>query len=395
MLSRHRAVMITGPRATGKTTTAARFAGETVDLLTPAVATAMAADPGVALSDRQVPTLIDEWQVVPECLQAVKQIVDRDDRPGQFIVTGSVRGDIDSPLWPGTGRLVRLPMFGLTEREIEGRTTGPSWLATVIAGRTPPNVRTIETLSEYVNRALRSGFPEPALTLDAQGRAQWLGSYVDQLVTRDAMTIDAGRDPIRLRRYLEAIALNTAGVVDDTTLYEAARINKDTARAYHRLLQQLMVLEELPAWTSNRLKRLTLAPKRHLVDPALLVGILGVTATDVLHDGTLLGQVVDSFATAQIRAELALMAPAPRLHHLRTAQGRQEIDLIIEVGHRRLVAIEIKATAAPAPDDSKHLRWIRRELGDQVIAAVLFHSGPMTFSLDEGVIAAPIAALWS
>jgi len=79
-------------------------------------------------------------------------------------------------------------------------------------------------------------------------------------------------------------------------------------------------------------RRLTLAPKHHLVDPALIVGVLGTTERDVLTDGRLLGQVIESFAVAQIRAELALLARPPRLHHLRTAQGRHEIDLVVETG---------------------------------------------------------------
>jgi uncharacterized protein len=395
MISTHRAILIVGPRATGKTTTAGRLAADRVELLQAAQAAAVAADPLVALTDRPAPLLIDEWQVVPSCLQAIKQIVDTTQVPGQFIVTGSVRGDIDSPIWPGTGRLVRLAMYGLTEREVEGRVTDRSWLERLIAGDPMSTHRTTETLRDYVGRALRSGYPEAALFLDERARSRWLSSYVDQVVARDAFGQASDRDPIRLRRYLEALALHTAETIDDTKLYTAANINKDTARAYHRLLQNLLILDELPAWTTNRLKRLTLAPKRHLVDPALLVGILGVTVDSVLRDGGLLGQVIDSFVTAQIRAEAALMAPAPRMHHLRTAQGRQEIDLILEIGHRQLVAIEIKATSNPGPDDAKHLRWIKRELGDDVIAAVLFHSGPMSFSMDEGVMAMPISALWS
>lgn len=81
-----------------------------------------------------------------------------------------------------------------------------------------------------------------------------------------------------------------------------------------------------------------------------------------------LGRLLETFVVAQIRAEVALMSPSPRLHHLRTAEGRNEIDLVIEVGPRALVAIEIKATSTPDPGDAKHLRWFRRELGEAVRA---------------------------
>ena len=394
MIEDHPAVLVTGPRATGKTTTATRQARSSVQLADERQAVAFRANPYVGLATRAEPVLIDEWQVVPETLAAVKRLVDTDPRRGRFVVTGSVRGDIDSPTWPGTGRLVRLQMYGLTEREIERNIERPSWLENVLAGNVPETNSTLE-LDAYVDRALRSGFPEPALELAPRARQRWLASYVDQLVTRDATAIDDGRDPVRLRRYLQAVALNSAGIVDDVTLYQSSQINKDTARAYDHLLQDLLVIEKVPAWTSNRLKRLVLAPKRYLIDAGLFSGVLGVGLDDVLRDGDLLGRLIDTFVVAQIRAELALLTPAPRLHHLRTAQGRHEIDLVIEVGARRLVAIEIKSTSAPKREDARHLCWLRAELGPAVIAAVLLHTGPYTFPLDEGVLACPISALWS
>lgn len=172
-------------------------------------------------------------------------------------------------------------MYGLTERETEGRISTPSWLSRVLAGEVPRSYRSSENVRDYVERALRSGFPEPALMTAERGRGRWLRSYVDQLVTRDAQAISPGRDPQRLRAYLTAWALNSAGVVDDTTLWTAAGIAKDTARAYDQLLQNLLVIDRLPAWTSNRLKRLTLAPKRYLVDAGLFAGVLAVSADDV------------------------------------------------------------------------------------------------------------------
>ena len=394
MLADHPAVLITGPRATGKTTSAARLAAATVQLANDRERAAFAADIEAGLTTRDEPVLIDEWQEVPATLGHIKTLVDAEPRRGRFMVTGSIRGDIDGATWPGTGRLVRLEMYGLTEREVERHMNGPAWLVGVLHGEVG-RVRTELRLRDYVTRALRSGFPEPALELSGAARARWLTSYVDQLVTRDAHGIEEGRDPNRLRRYLTAYALNSAGITDDATIYAAAGLAKNTARAYDRLLQNLLVTAEVPAWTSNRLKRLALAPKRYLVDAGLFVGALGMTEADVLADGDLLGRVIETFVVAQLRAEFALLTPRPRLHHLRTAEGRHEVDVLIEVGARRLVAIEIKATSTPGPDDAKHLRWLKRELGDSLAAAVVLHSGPTSIEFDEGVVACPIAALWS
>ena len=395
MLEDHAAILVVGPRAAGKTTSCEQHAATVIRLGEPAVADAFRAGPAALLSDREEPVLVDEWQEVESSLQAIKVAVDTDPRRGRFLVTGSVRGDIDAPTWPGTGRLVRLPMYGLTEREIEGRLRSHSWLAKLVNGEVLRRHRSGLNVRDYVQRALRSGFPEPALMTTGRGRARWLSSYVDQMVTRDAQSIAPGRDPQRLRAYLTAVALNSAGVVDDTKLWTAAGIAKDTARAYDTLLQNLLVLDRLPAWTSNRFKRLTLASKRYLVDAGLFSGVLGLTENDVLSDGDLLGRLIETFVVAQCRAELALMSPSPRMHHLRSSEGQHEIDLVIEVGARRLLAIEIKATATPDPGDARHLRWFRRELGNDRVTTVLLHTGPETLTLDDGTIAAPISALWS
>lgn len=122
------AVSVTGPRATGKTTTARRRAATVVRLDREAEAAAFRADPDVALRGLAEPVLLDEWQEVPGVLGAVKRAVDDDPRPGRYILTGSVRIDLDAQMWPGTGRLVRLPMHGLSVREILGRTGGPLFL---------------------------------------------------------------------------------------------------------------------------------------------------------------------------------------------------------------------------------------------------------------------------
>jgi uncharacterized protein len=395
MVADHAAILVVGPRATGKTTSCEQFAKSVLRLGDPSVAAAVRASPTSVLDGLPEPVLIDEWQEVPESLQALKLAVDARPDRGRYIVTGSVRGDIDAPTWPGTGRLVRLAMYGMTEREVEQRIDGPSWLAQIIAGRSPAIGRSGENLRGYVRRALRSGFPELVLSTEDRGRMRWLASYIEQLVTRDAAAVAPGRDPQRLRSYLTALALNSAGVVEDSTLWTGAGIAKDTARAYDTLLQNLLVTDRLPAWTSNRVKRLTLAPKRYLVDAGLIAGALGVTEDDVMLDGDLLGRVLETFVVAQIRAEVALMSPTPRLHHLRTAQGRQEIDLVIEVGARDLIAIEIKATSSPDTGDATHLRWFRRELGSDVVATILLHTGPFMTTFDDGTIAAPISALWS
>ena len=388
------AIFITGPRATGKTTTAVRRAATVIHLDREAEAVAFRADPDAAMRGLREPVLLDEWQAVPGVLGAVKRAVDARPDPGRFIVTGSVRGDLEGELWPGTGRLTRVPMYGMTIREQRGAGASIPFLDRVVAGADLVPASDTPDLRGYVELLLRGGFPEPALRFGEATRRRWLESYVEHLLTRDAEQIDGGRDPARLRRYLESYALNTAGIVEDRTLFEAAGINRRTAQAYERLLVNLLVVETLPAWTSNRLKRLVLSPKRHVVDPALAGAVLRLDTDLVLRNGDLLGRLLDTFVVAQVRAELATAATRPRLYHVRQQQGRFEIDLLAELAGGRLVAMEVKADAAPSIDSARHLAALRDRFDESFVAGIVFHTGPRAYRLGDRLIAAPISALW-
>jgi uncharacterized protein len=395
VVSAHPAVMIVGPRASGKTTTAARYAASTVRLDRPREAAAFIADADAALALMAEPVLLDEWQAAPDVLGAVKRAVDTDSRPGRFILTGSVRADLDTPTWPGTGRVIRLRMWGLNERERMGATHLRSPLdvlaegdpmALALRGDTPD-------LPGYIDIALRGGFPEPGLALDGRDRERWLTSYVEQVLTRDAAE-SADRDPVRLARYFEALALNSAGVVADATVYRAAGVDRKTALGYDRLLSNLYVIDEAPAWFTNRLARLVKSSKRYIVDAALVAAALRLDTAAVLRDGDLIGRVLDTFVAAQFRPELEVSRSRPRIHHLRDKNGRHEVDLLIELQANRVVAIEVKASAAPKSSDAAHIAWLRDQLGDRFVCGVVLHTGPGSFSLGDRITALPIAALW-
>jgi uncharacterized protein len=327
----------------------------------------------------------------------VKRAVDTDPRPGRFLITGSVRGDINSPTWPGTGRLLRVAMYGLTVSEAQGRIPPSPLLDHLVDGDLSQlSTSSIEAfdLRDYAELTLLGGFPEPVLRLPATERGPWLESYLDQLLTRDVAPLSGGRDPQLMRRFFETYALNTAGIVEQRTLYEAAGIAKATSEAYERLLRNLLVVETLPAWWSNRLKRLVRSPKRYLVDPALALASLRLDINGLMADGDMLGRALDTLVLAQLRAEIPRCATQPRLFHLRQEQGRHEVDIIVEYGGGRVFAIEVKATSAPKRDDARHLRWLREELGKRFLGGAVLHTGHRAFALDERIIAAPIATLW-
>ena len=388
------ALMITGARASGKTTTALRHAASVVLLDNEREAGPFRADPDAALRDRPEPVLLDEWQACPEVLGAVKRTVDTERRAGRFILTGSVRSDADPALWPGTGRLIRVAMHPLTVREQLSQ-PGRPFIDGLLAGNPAPLPADPPDLRGYAELALRGGFPEPAIELEGRVRRGWLESYIEQLLTHDRAGPGTGRDPVRLGAFFSAYALNSAGIVNDATLYGAAGLDRRTSRSYTRLLTDIGVIAELPAWSSNRLKRLTRGPKRYLADTGLWGAAVGADTALVMSDGDLLGRLIDTFVANQLRAEAVVDPSRPKLHHLRDRDGRHEVDVIADLGARGLVGIEIKAHSAPKPADARHLAWLRDELGDQFKAGALLHTGPARYRLGDRIEAIPICTLWS
>lgn len=399
LLEQLSALLVVGPRATGKTTTMDRRAATRVQLDLDAPAAAFKSDPTAALRTRQEPILLDEWQNVPGVLTAVRRAVDADPRPNRFYVTGSVRAEIENAVWPGTGRLIRIAVHPMTVREQLGRVSGPTVFDRIAAGEDlaapsdPPDLR------GYVDMALRSGFPTAALELSGEARTAWLESYIADLLGHDIEQLEEPngrpRDPARMQRYLEAYALNSAGITQHKTIYDAAEINKVTAMSYEGLLGDLLIAERIPAWSSNRLKRLVHQPKRYLVDAGLMAAALRLDEEGVIGDGNVLGRILETFVAGQLRPEVGVSRSRPRLHHLRTEGGRQEIDLLAELGGQRVIGFEVKASAAPSSADARHLAWLRDTLGDRFLAGVVLHTGPDLFGLGDRIQAAPIATLWA
>jgi uncharacterized protein len=396
LLAEHPAVMIVGPRACGKTTTGRRHCAGRLRLDRPAEAAFAHADPDAAVADGPFPLLLDEWQYVPDVLGAVKRAVDEEGKPGHFVLTGSAQADLTVAGWPATGRLIRVEMYGLAERELEGRTTRPPLLDLLTADGLAQVTIPAETpdVRGYIARALRGSFPQAALADSDRARSRWLASYLDQVVSRDVSLVGTVRDPARLRRYLRVVAASTAGIPSMKTLIDAAGIDRSTAVAYDTLLERLMITESLPAWSSNRLSRLARAPKRYLVDPSFLGPLLGVDARSVLRDGDLLGRTLDSFVMAQLRSDRVVSGLSPTLYHVRDANGRHEVDIVAELADGRVVGFEVKADAAPGPDAARHLRWLREALGDRFAAGVVLHTGPRPWQIDDGIYSVPICALW-
>lgn len=389
------AVMLTGPRGCGKTTTAVRRAKSILRLDDDEQARAVRAAPDEVLAALEPPVLIDEWQNVPEVLAAVKRSVDRDPSPGHFLLTGSVRSRLLASGWPATGRITPLAMFGMSVEESQ-RSADARTALDRLFGPADPAVGRMDAapgLTDYLELGVRGGFPA-ALGRGDHARSLWYDGYIDNLVHHDVADLAEVRSPAALSLLLRAVALNTAGIPTSTTLERAAGLTHRTALSYLDLLEDLRIIDRVPAWGANRLARMVKAPKYYVTDPGMAAHLMGDDRSGLLLSPDRSGRLIDTFVMAQLRPLLRLRVPTVSAGHLRNTNGDREVDIVLEAANGQVVGLEIKSATSVDGSSARHLAWLRDQIGDQFVRGLVLHAGSLTYPLGERIWAVPIATLW-
>ncbi len=400
------AISIEGAKAVGKTATALRRAASAFRLDNAAERAIVEGD-SQRLVEAEKPTLIDEWQRIPESFDRVRRAVDDGAGAGSFLLTGSAT-PTELPTHSGAGRIVRVRMRPMTILE-RGVGTPAVSLAHLLDGhRARLEGSTDVRLEDYVEEILRSGFPGIRELPSRLARAQ-LDGYVDHIVEREFEDLGRRvRRPATLRRWIAAYAAATATTASFEKIRDAAtsdEVNKPsraTALAYRDILERLWVLDPVQPWlpTRNQLTQLASPSKHHLVDPALAARLLGVDVDallraapaepSVVRDGTLLGALFESLVTQSVR--VYAQGIEARVGHLRTRRGEHEVDLIVERG-QALVAIEVKLGAVVDDRDVRQLLWLREKLGDELADAAVVTTGREAYRRKDGIAVVPLALL--
>jgi hypothetical protein len=401
------AISLEGPKGVGKTATAQRRARTVIALDDPSARSLLEADPG-RLDTSPTPILIDEWQRDPVVWDRVRRSVDRDPSGGRFLLTGSAT-PVVAPTHSGAGRIVRMRMRPMTlaERQVDATTVR---LSDLLAGdHSQITGDTKVGLPRYTDEILRSGFPAIHKLPQRLGRIQ-LDGYLDRIVEHDFP--EQGhlvRRPATLRSWLAAYAAATSTTTSYTTILDAAtpgdaeKPAKTTTIAYRDVLSQIWLLDSVPGWipTRNPFVRLMHVPKHHLADPALAARLLGASEKSLLggkivgpiipRDGTMLGALFESLVALDLR--VYAQANEAKVYHLRTHDGRHEVDFIIERDDHKVVALEVKLAGSVGDDDVVHLHWLRDRLGEDLLDAAVITTGPYAYRRQDGIAVIPAALL--
>ncbi len=393
-------VVLQGPRTVGKSTLLQALATsrdrEVIDLDDLATRDAGRADPALFVRG-EPPVLIDEFQHVPELLDAIKAELNRDGAPGRFVLTGSTRyASLPAMAQALTGRAHVIDVLPLSQGEIAGvREDFAEALlgdpGSLVGSRLPTITR-----EEYIRRIVIGGFPPALRRTRPANRARWFDDYVNLVIERDVMELTRVRQRRQLPLLLRQLASQTGQVLNIAKAATTIGMDKSTAENYTRLLEAVFLVHRLTAWGTTLGSQTGAAPKIHVIDSGLAARLLRLTesrlslaSAQALSE---LGHLLETFVVGEVRKQLSWLESPVQLGHWRTHDG-DEVDLVVEREDGKVAALEVKAGTRVA-GDLGGLLALRRKLGSQFLGGVVLYTGTRAYTHESGVHVVPVSRLW-
>ena len=395
-------IALHGPRAVGKSTVLHLFAAangvEVIDLDDLETREALAGNPSL-IGEAARPVCIDEYQHAPEVLDVIKARLNKEgSAPGLAVITGSTRQDaLPRTAQALTGRIHSMTIWPLSQGELnatrenllEGLHTAP----VAVMSQHPTSATPRE---EYVARVCAGGMPL-AVTRSHTGRQRWFSDYVRQSVERDAVELSQVRQRQALADLLSYLAGQTGQLLNITKAAETVGIDRKTAEAYLRLLEDLFLAVRLPAWGKTLRSRVSARPKAHIVDPGLAAHLLRLSPEKLGGlDSTALtefGNLLETFVVAELRKQASWLDAPPTLGHWRTSDGA-EVDLVAEFDDGGVVAFEVKANERAMKPNFVGLEQLRQAVGTRFRGGVVFTTGRRSYTYSDRIHVLPIDRLW-
>ena len=391
-------VLLLGARQVGKSTLAKAILeshpdGRYLSLDDPAVRRAAEVDPMGFVAQSRGLTVLDEIQLAPHLFREIKAEVDKDRRPGRFLLTGSANVLVLPKLSESlAGRVELITLEGLSQSEITGEAAN---LVDRLFDDSPLPLQHLELDRDaMISAILAGGFPEARGRAAGRRRSQWFESYLQTLLQRDVRDLSQIEGITQLPRILELLSVRSAGLVNLAELSRTLGIPLNTLKRYLILLEALFILNTLPAWSSHLGKRLVKAPKLMLRDTGLMAHLMGAELDRLKSDPDLLGGLLETFVVGEVRKQIGWSQNRIKLFHYRTLPG-QEVDLLLERADGRVVGLEVKSSASIQSKDFKGLQNLSETLGDAFHRGLVLYTGTEILPFGPKLWAVPVSALWT
>jgi predicted AAA+ superfamily ATPase len=385
------AVVLTGPRQSGKTTLLKHLFTKDfryVSLDPPDVRVAATEDPRGFLERYPQPVIFDEVQYAPDLLPYVKERIDAHrDRAGQYLLTGSqnllVVGKITESL---AGRAAMLRLLPLSRREAVGRPHAALPWESEKTGGTEKASAYRDIWQDF----LRGSYPELVANPGRDIRL-WHAGFVQTYLERDVRTLRQVGDLSQFQSFLRALAARTAQLLSLTDLARDLGLAVNTVKAWLSVLEATYQVIVLRPYFADVGKRLVKTPKVYFVDVGTLCYLTGLKDPDHAASGPMGGPLMETAVVAEIVKTLTHRGIDPQVYFWRTSAGA-EVDMVVETGGK-LVPIEVKLSATPRPAMASTIKTFQKDLGDKAMPGYVVHPGDVRLPLAPNVTALPFAEL--
>lgn len=390
-------VLLVGGRQTGKSTLVTHLAerGHDAEYRTlddPSELAAARRDPVGYVDALAGRAILDEVQRAPELSLPIKAAVDRDRRPGRFLLTGSANVLFAPAVADAlAGRMEPLTLWPFSTAEIQGR-PGGGFVESLFADGPPAPAESHLSRADLASRLVVGGFPESVERDDDERRWQWFSSYLTTILERDVRALADIERLEELPAVLTAIALRSRGPLNRAGLSQDLGIPASSLERYLVLLDRVFLVRHLPAWHNRMQPRLVKSPKMLLCDPGLLCRLLRLDRNRLAEDPTVLGVVLESYVGMELVKQVGVAAPGTAVMHYRTSKGT-EVDFIVESSDGRIAAIEVKAAASVAEQDFRRFDRLRGALGGRFARGVVLYTGERVLPFGERLVAWPLSLL--
>ena len=386
------AVVLTGPRQSGKTTLLKMLFADTVQFVSlenPDVRARAQNDPVGFLSQFQRPLIIDEIQYVPDLLSYIKTEIDKDRKPGQWLLTGSenfvLMQGISQSL-AGRAALLNLLPFEYSESiQQNPEVFSIQSLIDIITKQSNP-IGSISPSMENrsVGDVLLRGFYPEIVCNPIVDRQLWCGSYLNTYVERDIRNISNIGDLNQFERFLRSCAIHTGQLLNISEIARDIGISVPTAKKWLSILETGYQVFLLYPYYSNIGKRLVKSPKIYFNDTGLCSYLLGINDTQTLLNGPSFSHLFETMIVCNFYKRFLNFGERPSLYFLRTQDGL-EVDMVIELAGK-MHLFEIKSGATIVPKHGASLKRLRNELGNKIGSASVISCSPENFWLDDGIL---------
>lgn len=390
-----RMVSLTGARQVGKTTLVQRLCIEEgrqfVSLEDPVERAAAHADPDAWLEANPAPLAIDEVQHVPALFPALKRRVDRDNRAGSYLVTGSA-------LWLSmksigeslAGRTAILELWPFRASEWRGM----PWRWDLVLGDDDGPMRSLRRSrspgAAVWERIMRGGYPEPAGFASAADRMTWHESYLRTYLQRDVLDLIRVERMAEFARLIRLLGAQSGALANQSALARDLGVPQPTVRRYIEWLRTTYQCHELPPYSANLGKRLVKTPKLYWTDTGMAAALAGLPDREAVEAAQKSGALLETWVVNDLRAWSSQTSGAA-LSFWRAHDGG-EVDVLIERAGR-VVGVEIKAGHRVDARDLKGLRECRAALGPRFRRGIVLYGGAEPHALEDRLFALPLATL--